>query len=144
MFILVRLRPPWSPTREGSCRLWISPASVLTLEVPPGYSIGESATLVLQQQVLVPKESINLRPPWSPTREGSCRLWISPASVPTLDVAKGYSIAESATLVLQQQVPVPKESINLRPPWSPTREGSCRLWISPASVPPTLDVGKGE
>ncbi|GBN42794.1 hypothetical protein AVEN_236496-1 [Araneus ventricosus] len=54
-------RPPWNPTREGSCQLWIFPASVLTLEVAPGYSITAPATLALQQQVLVPKEQTTSR-----------------------------------------------------------------------------------
>ncbi|GBN63195.1 hypothetical protein AVEN_274949-1 [Araneus ventricosus] len=56
MFIPVRPRPPWSPTREGSYRLWNFPASVLTLGVAPGYRSTKTANLTLQQYLLVPKE----------------------------------------------------------------------------------------
>ncbi|GBM74325.1 hypothetical protein AVEN_122137-1 [Araneus ventricosus] len=52
MFIPVRPRPPWSPTREGSYRLWNFPASALTLGVAPGY---RPAGLTLQQYFPVPK-----------------------------------------------------------------------------------------
>ncbi|GBO36384.1 hypothetical protein AVEN_27117-1 [Araneus ventricosus] len=39
------------------------------------------------------------RPPRDPTREGSCRLWALPASVPTLVLARTYTLRATSRSV---------------------------------------------
>ncbi|GBL82193.1 hypothetical protein AVEN_252385-1 [Araneus ventricosus] len=60
MFIPVRPRPPWSPTREGSYRLWNFPASALTLEVVPGYRPTEDCRP--NPKAVLPRSQRNVPP----------------------------------------------------------------------------------